>query len=366
MMTTVQRRHEAAHADRHYADDDARWQAVQARDEAADGHFWLSVATTGVYCYPSCAARHPLRRNVAFHDSRDAAERAGFRACKRCRPDLPPRRVRHAEAIARACRMIEERDEAPSLKDLAHAAGLSPHYFQRRFKAIVGVSPKQYASAFRAQRVRRALGNGASVTDVIYDAGFNSSARFYESSRELLGMKPSTFAKGGKGEIIRWDVAESWLGPVLVAATGRGICAVLFGESTEELQRSLAARFPRASYERAEPGSEFSGWLARTLALIEAPDQAIELPLDVRGTAFQRQVWDALRRIPAGETTTYQTVAKGIGRPKAVRAVASAIAANPVAIAIPCHRVVASNGTLAGYRWGLERKAALLRKEAQK
>lgn len=347
------------------SDENARWETVKSRDEAADGHFWFSVATTGVYCYPSCAARRPLRRNVEFHDSRDEAERAGFRACKRCRPDLPPRRVRHAEAVARACRMIEEADEPPSLQELADAAELSPHYFQRRFKALVGVTPKQYAIAFRAQRIRHELGNGASVTDAIYDAGFNSTARFYEQSRELLGMTPRTFAKGGADELIRWDVAESWLGPVLVAATELGICAILFGDNDDKLRADLADRFPRAALERAEPGSAYSGWLTRALTLIEAPNGDLDLPLDVAGTAFQHRVWAALREIPAGETTTYRAVAERIGRPQSARAVAGACAANPVAIAIPCHRVIASDGSLSGYRWGVERKAALLRKEAQ-
>lgn len=363
MMSNARRRHEAFDEASRYSDDRLRWEAVKARDAHADGHFWLSVATTGVYCYPSCGARRPLRRNVAFHGSREAAERAGFRPCKRCRPDLPPRRVRDAEAMARACRMIEASESPPSLEALAGAAGLSPHYFQRRFKAVVGITPKQYAVACRAQRLRRGLETGASVTDVIYEAGFNSTARFYEKSRELLGMAPRAFANGGASEVIRWDVGESWLGPVLVAATERGVCAILFGDSTEQLHRDLAARFPRAALERAEPGSEYSEWLVQALAMIEAPDQGAELPLDVKGTVFQRQVWQALREIPAGETTTYGSLAERIGRPRAVRAVAAACGANPVAIAIPCHRVIASDGALSGYRWGIDRKAALLRKE---
>ena len=348
-----------------YADEAARWEAVKARDENADGRFWFSVATTGVYCYPSCAARRPKRQNVGFHDSPQAAERAGFRPCKRCRPDLPPRRVRHARAVAQACRTIETAERAPTLDELAAEAGLSPFHFQRRFKAIVGVTPKQYASEHRARRLRRELGRGASVTDALYQAGYNSSGRFYAQSDGLLGMKPSTFARGGRGERIRWDIAESALGLALIAATSRGVCAVLLGDDRAELARDLGMRFPSATLERAEPGSEYSEWIARAVAMLDAPREAQELPLDVAGTAFQRQVWDALRRIPPGETTTYAEVAKRIGRPRAVRAVGAAIGANPVAVAIPCHRVIGSDGSLRGYRWGVERKRALLDREAE-
>jgi AraC family transcriptional regulator of adaptative response/methylated-DNA-[protein]-cysteine methyltransferase len=348
-----------------YSGDRARWDAVKARDERADGRFWFSVATTGVYCYPSCAARRPRRENVEFHDSRAEAESSGFRACKRCRPDLPPRRARHAEAVARACRTIESAEQAPSLKELADAAGLSPYHFQRRFKEIAGVTPKQYATAYRAQRVRQGLTNGTSVTDAMYDAGYNSSGRFYEQSSAMLGMKPSVFAEGGRGEVIRWDATPSSLGQVLVAATGKGVCAILLGDARDELLEDLTARFPRATLERAERGSDFSAWVTRALTLIETPGRKTELPLDVAGTAFQRQVWAALREIPAGATTTYRDVAKRLGRPKAVRAVGAAIAANPVAVAIPCHRVIGSDGSLRGYRWGIERKRALLDREAQ-
>jgi AraC family transcriptional regulator of adaptative response/methylated-DNA-[protein]-cysteine methyltransferase len=349
-----------------YADDYARWEAVKARDAGADGHFWFSVSTTGVYCYPSCAARRARRENVGFYDTRERVERAGFRPCKRCRPELPTRNVRHAEAVAEACRMIEKAEQAPTLKELAAAAKLSPHYFQRRFKEIAGVTPKQYATAHRAQRVRRELSNGESVTEAIYSAGYNSATRFYEDSKEMLGMNPRAFAKGGPGELIRWEVTKSSLGSVLVGATERGICTILFGENRDQLVDDLTARFPRATLEEADRGSDFSAWVACALAFIERPGRGIDLPLDMAGTAFQQQVWAALREIPAGETTTYRDVADRIGRPKAIRAVAGACAANPIAVVIPCHRVLASDGSLSGYRWGTERKQTLLDREAER
>ena len=347
-----------------YANDKGRWEAVKARDEGAVGQFWFSVATTGVYCYPSCAARRPRREHVAFYDSREAAEQAGFRPCKRCRPDLPPRRVRHAEAVAQTCRIIEAAEKEPTLEELAAAVGLSLHYFHRRFKEIAGVTPKQYAAAHRAQRVQQELRDGDSVTEAIYGAGYSSSSRFYEKSRALLGMNPSTYAGGGRGEIIRWEVAESWLGSVLVGATARGICAILFGEDRDALTADLATRFPHATLEEADIDSDFSHWVARTIAFIDAPECGLDLPLDVAGTAFQQRVWAALRAVPAGVTTTYGEVARSIGEPRAARAVARACAANPVAVAIPCHRVLSSDGSLSGYRWGTERKQALLDKEA--
>jgi AraC family transcriptional regulator of adaptative response/methylated-DNA-[protein]-cysteine methyltransferase len=349
-----------------FAQPEARWRAVLDRDSRADGQFWFSVATTGVYCYPSCAARRPRRANVAFHDTAAAAAGAGFRPCKRCRPDLPPRHVRRAQAVSAACRAIETAERAPTLTELAIDAGLSPHHFHRVFKQIAGVTPKQYAIAHRAERARQGLSAGKSVTDSIYDAGFASASRFYASAPDDLGMKPRTFAKGGAGEHIRWEVAKSILGPTLVAATERGVCAILFGASRSAVHAELSERFPRAQLERAESNSEFSGWVTRAIALIENPHGAAELPIDVAGTAFQRRVWSALRQVPAGTTTTYADIAKRIGQPTAARAVAGACAANPVAVAIPCHRVLASDGSLSGYRWGKQRKQALLDRESER
>jgi AraC family transcriptional regulator of adaptative response/methylated-DNA-[protein]-cysteine methyltransferase len=347
-----------------YRTDDACWAAVVARDDAADGSFWFSVASTGVYCYPSCAARRPLRRNVAFHRTRADAERAGFRPCKRCRPELEPRREREAAAVARACRAIENAETELSLSALAEAAGFSAHHFQRRFKEIVGITPKQYATACRTRRLHGALGTSSTVTAALYDAGFNSSGRLYATSGDVLGMAPRTFARGGAGERIRWATGRGSLGTVLVAATERGICAILLGDRESELAEDLAGRFPRATLERADNDSEYTRWLTAALELVEAPGRHTALPLDVAGTAFQHRVWAALREIPAGATTTYQALAQRIGQPKAARAVATACASNPVAVAIPCHRVIGRDGSLRGYRWGVERKAALLRKES--
>ncbi|WP_246116909.1 bifunctional DNA-binding transcriptional regulator/O6-methylguanine-DNA methyltransferase Ada [Denitrobaculum tricleocarpae] len=348
---------------RGYRSDDARWTAVLARDEGAEGRFWFSVMTTGVYCRPSCAARQPRRENVAFYDHRADAERAGFRPCKRCRPDLPPRAERHRDLVAAACRSLSDAETPPGLAELAADAGLSPHHFHRIFKAAIGVTPKQYAAARRADRMKRALRSGVSVTEAIYDAGFGGNSRFYEQADARIGMTATTFKKGGEGMSIRYATAHSWLGPVVVAATERGICAILFGENERGLKSDLHARFPGAVFEPAEPGSDFQQWIDDTLAFMKAPEAQFSLPLDIAGTAFQEQVWQALRRIPAGQTASYADVAQAIGKPKSVRAVAQACGANPVAVAIPCHRVVRSDGGLGGYRWGLERKKDLLARE---
>ena len=359
----MQHAHAAGKASRDLSDDERRWKAVVERDRSADGQFWYAVSTTGVYCYPSCGSRRARRANVAFYDTREAAERAGYRPCRRCRAELEPRHMRHADAIAAACRTIEQSDVAPPLAQLAAAAGLSPHHFQRRFKELVGMTPKRFAMACRSKRVRDQLGRGTSVTDAIYDSGFSSSAGFYEGDGRSLGMPPRAFARGGKDELIRWDTADCWLGRVLVAATERGICAVVLGADDAAVAAELEARFPHARLEHAEPGSPFTDWIDGALATIDAPDEPADLPLDIAGTAFQHLVWDALRRIPAGETTTYRALAERIGRPSAARAVAGACAANPAAVLVPCHRVVASNGALSGYRWGKGRKRALLERE---
>ena len=345
-----------------FATDEARWEAIQRRDRAADGAFYYSVLTTGVYCRPSCAARLPRRENVSFHATPADAERAGFRPCKRCQPNEAALAERQAKMVAQACRMIEEADEIPSLDALADAAGLSRFHFHRVFKAATGVTPKAYADAHRGNRVRAKLAQSETVTEAIYGAGFNSNGRFYAASSNLLGMTPSEFRAGGSGARIRFAVGQSSLGAILVAASNKGVCAIQFGDYPEALVRALQDRFPKA--ELIGGDAAFEQLVARVVGLIEAPAQDHDLPLDVRGTAFQQQVWQALRDIPAGLTASYAEIAARIGRPKAVRAVAQACAANELAVAIPCHRVVRRDGALSGYRWGIERKQALLARES--
>ena len=346
-----------------YSDDSARWAAVQQRDGAADGRFWYSVRSTGVYCRPSCGARPALRANVAFHDSCEAAERAGFRACLRCKPDQPALAERHARLVEQACRLIDTAEEEPGLDALAQACGVSPFHFHRLFKAHTGITPKAYAAARRARRVQQELAGAASVTEAIFAAGYNSSARFYAASPHLLGMTPQAFREGGSGASIRFAVAACSLGAILVAATVRGICAILIGDDPGLLVRDLQDRFPKAELRGAEP--EFERTVAQVIGFVEAPGIGLDLPLDVRGTAFQQRVWQALREIPAGQTVSYAELAERIGLPKGARAIAGACAANPVAVAIPCHRVVRTDGSLSGYRWGVERKKTLLARERE-
>jgi len=346
-----------------YADDATRLAAVRARDPGADGRFFYAVLTTGVFCYPSCAARPALRQHITFHISVAEAERAGFRPCRRCRPDLPPRAEREAAIIAAACRFIEGAEEPPPLASLARQVGLSPYHFHRLFRRLTGVTPKAYAEAWRQSRVQSQLAAGTRVTEAIYDAGFNSSGRFYAAAPAMLGMTPSRYRAGGEGETIRYAMGESSLGTVAVAATERGICAIFLGDDGAGLTADLTTRFPQAALQPAEP--VFKDWIRQVVAMIDHPEQnaALALPLDIRGTAFQRRVWEALRQIPPGETRSYREVAAVLGAPSAVRAVAGACAANVLAVAIPCHRVIATNGILAGYRWGIERKRQLLDKE---
>jgi len=346
-----------------YTTDDARWAAVQRRERAADGSFWYSVRSTGVYCRPSCASRGALRANVAFHASPGAAEAAGFRPCLRCKPDQAPLEQRQAEAVARACRLIEGAEETPDLDTLAQASGMSRFHFHRVFKAHTGITPKAYADARRAERVRQALGQGAPVTEALYAAGYQSSARFYVAAGERLGMAPGRYRKGGEGETIRFALARCSLGVLLVATTPRGICAILLGDDAALLLHDLRARFPQAELQEAEPG--FERTLLDVVAFVDAPRIGLSLPLDVRGTAFQQRVWDALRQVPAGQTVSYAELAARLGMPQGARAVASACAANPAAIAIPCHRVVRNDGALSGYRWGVERKRKLLDRERE-
>ncbi len=342
--------------------DDDRWQSVTRRDAAADGSFWYSVRTTGVYCRPSCASRLARRENVCFHATREAALRAGFRPCKRCRPDEAPLAERQAAAVAKACRLIERSEESPALDALAVAVGLSRFHFHRVFKTITGVTPKAYATAHRAHVVREKLVSSASVTDAIYGAGFNSNGRFYATSTARLGMTPGDFRAGGVDTQVRFAVGECSLGSILVAATGKGVCAILLGDDPEALVQDLQDRFPRADLIGGD--AEFEHLVAKVVGFVEAPVLGLDLPLDVRGTAFQQRVWAALRAIPAGATASYSEIAAKIDAPRATRAVAQACAANAIAVAIPCHRVVRSDGGLSGYRWGIERKRQLLAREA--
>jgi AraC family transcriptional regulator of adaptative response/methylated-DNA-[protein]-cysteine methyltransferase len=343
--------------------DSKRWNAVLARDASADGSFYYSVATTGIYCRPSCAARRPLRRNVRFHDSCAAAEAAGFRPCKRCKPDAAHPKNQQAAMIAAACRLIETAESAPSLDDLARHVGMSRYHFHRAFKSTTGVTPKAYAMAHRNARVRAELQRGATVTQAVYAARFQSSGRFYDAAQHALGMKPGAYRSGGIDTVIHFATAPSSLGLVLVGATDKGVCAIFLGDDGAALEHDLRQRFPRA--ELVNGGAEFAKLLARAVAGIEAPRKAAALPLDIRGTAFQQQVWSALRDIAPGETASYGDIARRIGKPKAVRAVGTACGANPIAVAIPCHRVVGSGGKLTGYRWGIERKRKLLQRESK-
>lgn len=344
------------------ANDDKRWAAVVRRDRTADGTFYYSVHTTGIYCRPSCASRRPRRENVAFHPTCAAAERAGFRPCKRCRPNEAAFADRQASIVTKACRLIEEADEMPSLDALAAAAGMSRFHFHRIFKANTGVTPKAYADAHRTQRVRGELARSGTITAAIYDAGFNSNSRFYATSWQRLGMTATEFRDGGKHATIRFAVGECSLGSILVAASDKGVCAIELGDDPVPLVRDLQDRFPKAKLVGGD--ARFEQLVAKVVGFVEAPAQGLDLPLDVRGTAFQHRVWQALREIPSGSTASYSEIAGRIGAPKAVRAVAQACASNGIAVAIPCHRVVRTDGALSGYRWGVERKRKLLDREA--
>lgn len=346
-----------------FASDQQRWEALARRDRGADGLFYYSVRTTGVYCMPSCASRPALRKNVAFHTTRAEAEAAGFRACKRCKPDTGGLAASHAAGVARACRLIGASEQIPDLDALAAEAGMSRFHFHRVFKTITGLTPKAYAAALRADRVRKELPRSESVTDAIYGAGFNSNGRFYAKSAEVLGMTPTTFRAGGTGESIRFAVGECSLGSILVASTDQGICAISLGDDPNALVHDLQDRFPKARLIGGD--GEFESLVARVVGFVEAPGLGLDLPLDVRGTAFQQRVWQALREIPAGHTASYVQVANRIGKPAAVRAVAQACGANSIAVAIPCHRVICNDGGLSGYRWGVERKRALLDRESK-
>jgi len=335
--------------------DDEAWAAFERRDRGWDGRIFGGVKTTGIYCRPSCPARRPKRENVEFFRTAGQAQSAGYRSCLRCLPDEVSR---EDAALGKAFRLLARAEEAPSLDALAAAAGYSPHHFHRLFKRATGVTPAAYYRSLRARRAETALEDNARITDAIYDAGYSGPARFYADAKGRLGMTPSAWRDGGRGETIRWATAKTDLGTMLVAATGRGICRLSFDEDEAALRR----RFPNAAI--AHGGAEMAELVARTVAAVNAPEKPHDLPLDVHGTAFQEAVWRELMRIPAGETRTYAQIAAAVGKPAAVRAAGSANGANNVAVLIPCHRVIRTDGSAGGYAYGLERKAKLLAREA--
>ena len=341
--------------------DDPRWQSVLARDKSADGTFVYAVSTTGIYCRPSCPARLARPEHVGFYLSPNHAEAAGFRACKRCKPNQCRSLDTNTEKVAQACRLLETTEYTPNLETLAENVGLSKYYFQRMFKNITGVTPKAYAQAHRSQKLREQLGEGKSVTDSIYAAGYNTNSRFYAESNKVLGMTASEFRNGGLNTSIKFAVGECSLGHILVAQSDRGICAIQLGDDPILLLRELEDRFPNAELIGAD--KDFENIIAQVVGFVEMPTQALNLPLDIRGTAFQQRVWQALTEIPLGITASYSDIAKRIGAPKAFRAVAMACGANNLAVVIPCHRVVRNDGNLSGYRWGIERKQTLLNNE---
>jgi AraC family transcriptional regulator, regulatory protein of adaptative response / methylated-DNA-[protein]-cysteine methyltransferase len=341
---------------------DPRWAAVVARSAAADGTFFYSVRTTGVYCRPSCPARLARPENVRFHATRQEAEQAGCRPCRRCKPDKPSLAEEHAAVVTEACRVIETAPSVPKLEDLAGRVGMSPFHFHRVFKATTGLTPRDYAAAHRGKRVRKELERTETVSAAIYDSGYNSNGRFYGEAQRVLGMTPTSYRSGGVNEEIRFAVGECSLGSILVAKSRRGVCAILLGDDPDSLVRDLQDRFPRAALIGGD--SSFESLVSKVVGFVEAPALGLDLPLDVRGTAFQQRVWQALREIPAGARVSYTDIAKRIGAPTSVRAVAQACGANALAVAIPCHRVVRNDGGVSGYRWGVERKRALLQREA--
>jgi AraC family transcriptional regulator of adaptative response/methylated-DNA-[protein]-cysteine methyltransferase len=337
------------------------WTALTARDAAVDGAFVYAVRTSGVYCRPACPSRLPLRKNVAFYETSAAAEADGFRPCKRCRPGEASSAERHIAAIGRACALIRDSETLPSLAELAGAAGISRFHFHRVFKQITGTTPLEWGKAHRIGRFAELLDRGESIAGAVYAAGFGASSRAYEAAPNGLGMTPATRRRGGKGETIRYTIVPTPLGYALVAATGRGICMTALDDDPAKLEATLRRRFPAA--ELAAADAALAAWAERIVAFITRPDVQPDLPLDIGGTAFQAMVWRALRKIPPGRTTSYSEIAAALGRPTAVRAVARAIASNNHAVLVPCHRVLHSDGTLAGYRWGVERKRALLDRE---
>jgi len=342
------------------------WNAVLSRDASRDGSFVFAVRSTGIYCRPSCPARRPQREQVRFFQVPEAAEQAGFRACRRCHPRHALAGDPQIELVRRICHAIDEHDEEPmTLKTLSTETGVSAHHLQRTFKNVMGVTPRQYAESRRLNQFKSRVKDGASVTEAMYEAGYGSSRGLYEKSSAQLGMTPATYGRGGQGMRIIYTIAASALGRVLVAATERGVCSVSLGDSDAELITSLFAEYPRASIHSRDTviSPSLNLWLSRVLEHLSGKSPRIDLPLDIQATAFQWRVWEELQRVPLGETRSYQEIANAIGRPKAVRAVAGACAGNHVALVIPCHRVIREDKALGGYRWGLKRKKALLENE---
>jgi AraC family transcriptional regulator of adaptative response/methylated-DNA-[protein]-cysteine methyltransferase len=353
---------------------DALWHAVQSRDRGADGEFVYAVRSTGVYCRPSCPSRKPRREQVVFFPLPEAAEQRGFRACRRCRPRTVRAQDPSTQAVARICREIESRilsnadagsgENRLTLAALSSTAGISPHQLERAFRRVMGITPRQYADAQRMRHLKSSLRKGDDVTTALYDAGYGSSSRLYERAPSHLGMTPATYRQGGAGMQIHYTIVASPLGRLLVGATSEGISALYLGEADAALESALRKEYPRAEIRRDTSGSKnLGGWVDQILAHLRGKEPQLDLPTDVQATAFQRRVWEELRRIPYGATRTYTEVARSIGRPAAIRAVARACATNPVSVVVPCHRVVRQDGNLAGYRWGLERKQALLEHE---
>lgn len=351
-----------ANTQRAFATDELRWAAVQAREPAADGEFVYAVKTTGIYCRPSSSSRLPKRENVEFFNDAASAELAGYRPSRRAAADRSSAASQRAALVAEACRLIEAAEIQPNLEEMAEQAGMSTFHFHRVFKAETGLTPKAYADASRARRLRGELNASGSITDAIYGAGFNSNSRFYEASAGMLGMRASDYRDGGQNTEIRFAVGQCSLGAILVAQSARGICAILIGDDPDQLVRDLQDQFRKASLIGGD--AQFEQLVAQVVGFIEAPAVGLNLPLDVRGTAFQERVWQALREIPVGATVSYAQIAERIGSPKAVRAVAQACGANHIAVAIPCHRVVRRDGDISGYRWGVDRKRELLKREA--
>lgn len=346
-----------------FADEDARWQAVTQRNREADGHFVYAVKTTGIYCAPSCPSRQPNRQNVEFFSDAAQAEAATYRPCKRCRQGRLSLQQQYSQQVEQACRLLEDAEKTPTLEEIAHQVGVSAWHFHRIFKMHTGLTPRAYAIAKRQQRVRDALAENTSITEAILDAGYASNGNFYANSPASLGMTPSAYRAGGKGMAVWFAVGRCSLGDILVAESPRGICAILLGDNPQVLVESLQDSFPHAQLLGNDEG--FEQRIATIVGFVDQPTAALNLPLDIRGTAFQQKVWQALRTIPVGETLSYSEVAEKIGSPKAVRAVAGACAANLLAVAIPCHRVVKHDGKISGYRWGVARKKSLLEKEQQ-